>query len=233
MPDPKEITKEKDSFDEAIDNINKSLNEQFAKQNEKFDDIDKKIDDIKPEKEPKWFKEDETEEENSYITKKDLKSFAKLLSEKVLEKSKETSKETLNEVMTQNMNKNKRDVEALQEYPMLAKGNPSFDAAFHKEVGDEMNNRIKRGITPDNEDLLYDSASSVLAKWAKQGKYVAKKMVDDETRRLNNADDNFSFSGSIKPNLFKPTQRQFELAAKVGLSKEALLQHFEKIKKNH
>src|SRR3990167_5949444 len=194
MPESEKI-KEKDSFDEAIDNINKSLNEQFAKQNEKFEDIDKKIDDIKPEKETKWFKD---EEEDGYITKKDLKSFAESFASKVLKESKETSKEIISETLNQNMNKNKRDIEAMQEFPMLIKGNSEFDATFHREVGDEIGARVKRGISPENEDLLYDAANAVFSKWAKQGRYIPKKMADEETRQLNNREDNFYFNGGVK-----------------------------------
>lgn len=119
----KEVTR--DSFDEAIKNINRNLEEKFKPLKDGLDQFSSKLDSIK--KEEKDDDLDFGDDDGSYITKKDLKEFGKSIGNTILTEAKKTSQETVKTTFESKMNKSSRDVEALKDFALLNQSSQDYD----------------------------------------------------------------------------------------------------------
>jgi len=231
----KEVTR--DSFDEAIKNINRNLEEKFKPLKDGLDQFSSKLDSIK--KEEKDDDLDFGDDDGSYITKKDLKEFGKSIGNTILTEAKKTSQETVKTTFESKMNKSSRDVEALKDFALLNQSSQDYDEAFYKDVDGEILRRVGSGATQDEKrkiaedpNLLYDAASNVYSKWVRGGRHIPISAAERETRNLNNMEDSFEVKGRRSGDSWRPNERQVEFGLRLGMSKEKLTQHFEKTRKN-
>lgn len=225
------------SFDEAIKNINRNLEENLKPIKDGMDNFASKLDSMK--KDDKDDNNLDFGDEETYVTKKDLKDFKNSIGSQILSEAKKTSQEVANRTYESKLNKDSRDVEALRDFPLMNQSSSHYDDKFYADVDKEILRRVGGGSSQDEKkkisedpNLLYDAASNVYSRWVRQGRHAPAALAERETRDLNNREDNFEVKARRSVDSWKPNESQIELANKFGLSKERLTQHFEKIRKS-
>lgn len=223
-----------ESINKIIESVNSTLKDKLSEQNDnidgKFSDIDKKIDSMqtKPKEEGFFGYDSKDEDDDGYITKKDLKTFSQFLKKTILTEATDITKTTVNNAIESKTSQNARDTAAMTEYPMMNKQSPEFNKEFYDAVTNELKLRTARGRDPDNDsDLLYDSASAIFSRWAKTGKHITKAMAKNQYYNSNSKEDSFSTDGTNKNASKALNSRQIELAARFGMNKETITQHVE------
>lgn len=235
MPDEKKEDKAL-SIDEIVGQVSKAVEEKIGGVRNALDATNEKLDSWATKKAPKEPDEDfkfvGEDDDGEFVTKKDLKNFAKVVVDKTAELAKSTSAKMTNEVITEKQVKVARDVAALSAFPMMdSRNTEKYQEDFLKDVDTEMNQRIDRGRNRNDPDLLYDAAAAIHAKWVNSGKLVPDHMVKEESRKMNNNDDDFDIRGGGRGPSGKPNEYQIGLAAQFGMSKERLTQLIERNKK--
>lgn len=218
----------KDDVNELVSKINAKIEEKMKKDDEKMGMLSSEIAKLSAKPAEKEDFIDDDDDDSSYITKKDLKSFARHIYENVNKTAEKTSKEITIKTMDDNSVKNSRDVEAFREFPQMDSSSKYYDPNFRKAVEAEISLKGQRGRTSSDPDLLYDSAANIFSKWVKESKITPRSIVDDQRRINNNKDDDFS----VTPRAFEPnpiiTDEHVKFAANFGMSKERLKEITEK-----
>lgn len=227
MPEDKEPTGKdsKDDIAASIEAINKTIVDKMDKKFSEFNhNIDTKLETLKSKSKESDVEETEDDiDDDSYITKKDLKMFGKAIVEDV----NKLTKKTADEVFEHKTTKMARDEEAIRDFPLLDNRSKEYSDSFYKEVENEIKRKVKNGRNSEDPDLIYDAAAFVEKRWVNEGKYMPKALADRINQNKNNSEDNFDVKGGGKKSN-DPNPRQIELAKRFGMTKERLTQHMKK-----
>src|SRR3990167_9002997 len=189
--------------EEALKTIHAKIDEKLDGYGQRFQNIESKLDEVSTKASATRESEDslETDEadETEYVTKKDLKNILRKV-----ESVKDETAKTVKTLVEQKTSRNNRDVDAVNDYAMLNRNKPEYNPAFENEVKSEMNNRVRNGRNAEDSDLVYDSATAVFARWARQGKYVPKHLAEAEVSEMDKREGNFSIRGKTNPDVKKP-----------------------------
>lgn len=156
-------------------------------------------------------------DDDTILTKKDLKAFA----EKLLERTDRRMADVVSQSFAAKSEKDLRDVQAFKDFPMIDNNSAYFDSEFSQAVRAEAKRRIDRGRKADDPDLVYDAAATVKAinpKWA----MTQYQKAIDEQRELNNQQSMFGIKGNSSTSAKKPSEYQLDIAKRVGISPEKL-----------
>lgn len=212
----------------SLDAINRNLTEKMDKGiSDLKTTFESKIDAIKSSAgaDDEQVADEEDAEDDGFVTKKDLKKVTKVIFEEATKKSKENAEK----VFEQKQSRYQRDEQTAQDFPMLNKASKEFSEDFYREVEAEVSNKIKKGRSEEDPDLIYDAAAVVEKKWIRDGKYAPKNIVEKANQMANYREDNFNFSPT-QSSTSGPNEAQIALANRLGLSKEKLAQHMKKIR---
>ena len=223
-----EETKGPDISD-AIDRISKKLDEKSVADLERFSSLENKLD----AKAMEDFSFDDEEPEKKTEDEKPVsRSELKRVTEEAIKKATETATKVADERTELRAQRQNRDMEVMGLFPELNQGNPEFNKKFYDAVGEDMRRRIKGGRAPEDMDLLYDSAATVAIKGRKEGwlktPLDAERSLDERARRS----ESFQVRKTAPQDNDKPSDRQIELAKKLGLPQERLASHWAKTTKS-
>ena len=171
---------------------------------------------------------DENGEDEVPITKKELRSILAVEREKMQKEVLEKSEKTAIRLLDKKTNKQIQASGALRRFPQLNQDNPLFNKKFSEEVSNEINKRLAGGRSTDDADLLLDAASAVKLSWIDRGVWRDKTKAEAEALRLNNQEDNFSFSPSKNGRVGALTDSHYEAAAKYGMNRERFKELYDK-----
>ena len=218
MPDEKKEEEKKDQVDfkTALDTIEKRVTEKLSEGIERMAARFEKPEG--EEKDENWLDGDE-----EFISKKDLPQVVDKIAAKV--------SETTDAKLQEDRKKQQRDAQAMNDFPELNAQHPAFNRKFYDEVSREIDERVKRGRSAKDLDLIYDSAAAIAARGQREGWYVPKTRAEMERKAANAREDSFSVSGKRDVSGTQPTDEQMKLAEKWGMTKEKFSQHFGKISK--
>lgn len=210
-----------DPIDEIVAKINKTVESKLDVQ---MDAVQKKLDSIKvPEqKEPEPMAWDE-DDEDGYVTMKGLKTVI----ERTLAEAQKSSKNITQEALSASIQKVTMDDRAFSDFPQLNQHSQHYDGEFVAAVTSEIGNRVDRGRSREDIDLLYDAAATVKSTNPKFAQNLLDK-VKEEQRVNANLQASFNAGGVKKQSSSKPTEFQIDFAKRVGLTQEKLEAHLKK-----
>ena len=206
-------------FEEFDQKLQSRLNDQESKINEKINSLKSPQKESDPE--PDWSTAAGDDEE--IVTKKDLK---KILNESRNEFKKDAEK-VIKSTLTTVSTKANRDQQAFEDFPVLNPKSKSYNHDFYSAVKKEINDRISRGRSAEDPDLIYDCAATVKATNPKFTRSIDEQ-ARDQARQMDNLEANFSVRGGSTQTTFTPSARQVELGKNMGMSEEFLKEHFKK-----
>lgn len=212
-----------DPIDEIVAKINKTVESKLDVQ---MDAVQKKLDSMKtpepkePEPKMEW---DEDDDDDGYVTMKGLKTVI----ERTLEEAQKSSKNITQQALSESINKSAMDDKAFNDFPELNQHSQRYDGEFASAVTNEIGNRVGRGRSRDDVDLLYDAAATVRATNPKFAQNLLDK-VKEEQRVNANLQAGFNAGGGKKVVTSKPTDYQRAFADRVGLTQEKLEAHLKK-----
>lgn len=219
-----------DPLDAAIANINSKLEEKFKSNDEKFESFSQSLarevrDIVTPKteekKKPSWMSDDSDDE--SYVTKADLKNTFR----EVLNDVNSNVTSVAKNIVTEHSNKTSIDVQALRDYPEVN------TKEWLKEIESEMTAKVNSGISPDDKFLFSNAVSQVYARGVRQGRITPAHFAKKKIEADNASDDNFSLSGSSGGGRKNEglNERSIAIAKKMGMSEERYRQIQEMKKK--
>ena len=208
-------TETEDKKDDAVD-ITDALAAIESRLTEKMStglsSIEKKLKTEEPPAEDSWAEED------GYLSKTDLPKVSEQISSQVEKRLAER-----NEVMAK---KQRRDFQAVNEFPEMNPQHPAFNKRFHAEVAKEIEARVNNGRKADDMDLLYDCAAAVNARGMREKWHIPRSQVDTDRTRMNRGDDSFDVRGT-PPSRGAPTEGTMAFARRLGMSDERAKQVLE------
>lgn len=208
----------KDPLDTAIDNITARLEDKFKSHDERLDTFGKNLAaEVKsiispPEKKKSWL--DDSEDDEAYVTKSDLKN---MLRETVKE-VRSDSKTVARSVVEEHSSKANRDVQSLRDHPEI---NTKENL---QKVEQEMMARVSRGKNPEDPDLFADSVAAVYSRGVSQGWIVPSHLVKGRKDKDDADEDNFDMGGNPPKSNAGPSASSIAIARKMGLSEEKFKQ---------
>jgi len=211
MPDENVEKKEGVDIAEALAAIEKTVS---AKLDAGMSNLEKKL--VKPEEKEEEPWEPESDDDTPLTRKEAAALFQKAKKEN----------ETANEVKTK---KQMMDSRAMQEFPELNQASPHFMKKFHDEVSKEISQRVSRGRSADDVDLVYDCTAAVAARGNREGWLNQREKIQREAARRNATEDNFDGAGRGAQTSSEPSEEQTRFASTVGLTKEKLTQLLERV----
>lgn len=205
---------------EVTANVNESVktivDEKLAPLSAKVDKINTKV-----------VSDDDEDDENdaddldddTVFTKKEVKAIVK----KEVAASKSDIRKVANEVLTEHSHRANSDARAYAEFPMLAKGTPSYSREFESDVQKEMSDRVKRGRDAMDPDLVADAAATVTLRNPAYQK-LRKESADEAARLADNRESTFTTRTTPKQSN-TPSEKQLRQAERMGLSGEKLKEY--------
>lgn len=196
-------------FNEAIEKINENV---MSKIDTSFTALEEKLNSQK-----KPVKEDDVDlfddfDDDDKITKDDIK---KIVTETFNEHQKKF--ESRNEQLSR---KAKRDAEAVRDFPELDQQSGVYNDKFFREVGKEIERRVKNGKSNDDPDLVYDATSAVAVRGYREGWYAPKEKAKRVNTKQNSNDDSFDLNDGNQNKAGKMSEYQLKMASQLGLSKD-------------
>jgi hypothetical protein len=107
---------------------------------------------------------------------------------------------------------------------MLNAESSHYNSEFKNAVKKEMDERIERGRSVDDPDLIFDCAAIVKATNPRFAQSL-EEQANNEVRRKNNGESGFTVRKVGTETVGTPNARQLELAKKWNMPEDFLKQH--------